>query len=143
MKYSDFILQHTASDEVNIIPVMSMESDYELSEAELPDTLPIITLRNAVLFPETIIPITVGRERSVKLVREVYKGNKILGAVSQKDAKQEDPSGADLYDIGTLAKIIKIIEMPDGGITIILQGMRRFQIIEFLSKDPYYIASVK
>jgi ATP-dependent Lon protease len=143
MKYSDFILQHTASDEVNIIPVMSMESDYELSESELPDTLPIITLRNAVLFPETIIPITVGRERSVKLVREVYKGNKILGAVSQKDAKQEDPSGSDLYDIGTLAKIIKIIEIPDGGITIILQGMRRFQIIEFLSKDPYYIASVK
>ncbi|MFA7180034.1 MAG: LON peptidase substrate-binding domain-containing protein, partial [Bacteroidales bacterium] len=73
MKFSDIFLQHTTADEVNIIPVMSMEGERELSDAELPETLPIIALRNAVLFPETIIPITVGRERSVKLVREVYK----------------------------------------------------------------------
>ena len=83
MKFSEIFLQHTVADDVNIIPVMNLEGENDLSEAELPETLPIIALRNAVLFPETIIPITVGREKSVKLVREVYKGNKILGAVSQ------------------------------------------------------------
>lgn len=143
MKFSDFILQHTVADDVNIIPVMGLEGEYELGESELPDTLPIIALRNAVLFPETIIPITVGREKSVKLVREVYKGNKILGTVTQVDAKLEDPAPADLYDIGTLAKIIKIIEMPDGGLTIILQGMRRFNILDIISTNPYFLASVK
>ncbi|GAB1474960.1 endopeptidase La [Bacteroidota bacterium] len=143
MKFSDIILQHTMSDEVNIIPVMSLEGENELSQSELPDTLPIIALRNAVLFPETIIPITVGREKSIKLVREVYSGNKILGAVTQKDAKMEDPSPADLFDIGTLAKIIKIIEMPDGGITIILQGMKRFRVVNTISVIPYITAFVK
>ncbi|MDO9680249.1 MAG: endopeptidase La [Bacteroidales bacterium] len=143
MKFSDYILQHTVSDEVNIIPVLGLEGENELGESELPDTLPIIALRNAVLFPETIIPITVGREKSIKLVREAYKGNKILGAVTQKDAKLEDPRPQDLYDIGTLAKIIKIIEMPDGGLTIILQGMKRFHITDLISTNPYFIASVK
>lgn len=143
MKFSDYILQHTVSDEVNIIPVLGLEGENELGESELPDTLPIIALRNAVLFPETIIPITVGREKSIKLVREAYKGNKILGAVTQKDAKLEDPRPQDLYDIGTLAKIIKIIEMPDGGLTIILQGMKRFHILDLISTNPYFIASVK
>lgn len=143
MKFSDIFMQHTVSDEVNIIPMMSLEGENELSESELPETLPIIALRNAVLFPETIIPITVGREKSVKLVREVYSGNKILGAVSQKDAKMEDPLPVDLFDIGTLAKIIKIIEMPDGGITIILQGMKRFRVLDIIGVNPYITAKVK
>jgi len=143
MKFSEIFLQHTVADDVNIIPVMNLEGENVLSEDELPETLPVIALRNAVLFPETIIPITVGREKSVKLVREVYKGNKILGAVSQKDAKLDDPESADMFEIGTLAKIIKVIEMPDGGITIILQGMRRFKIVKFLSSDPYFLAQVK
>ena len=143
MKFSDLFMQHSVTDEVNIIPVMSLEGESNLSDMEYPESLPIIALRNAVLFPETIIPITVGREKSVKLVREVYKNNKILGAVTQKEAKQEDPSTQDLYDIGTLAKIIKIIEMPDGGITIILQGIKRFNIIEYISSEPYFLATVK
>lgn len=143
MKITDILLQHQVADDVNIIPVMNMEGENELRESELPETLPVIALRNAVLFPETIIPITVGREKSIKLVREVYKGDKILGAVTQKDAKLEDPQSIDLYDTGTLAKIIKIIEMPDGGITIILQGMRRFRIIDMISDSPYFIAKVR
>lgn len=143
MKFSEIFLQHTVADDVNIIPVMNLEGENDLSEAQLPETLPIIALRNAVLFPETIIPITVGREKSVKLVREVYKGNKILGAVSQIDAKLENPKSTDLFEIGTLAKIIKVIEMPDGGLTIILQGMRRFKIVKFLSDNPYFLAQVK
>jgi ATP-dependent Lon protease len=143
MKITDILLQHQVADDVNIIPVMNMEGESDLKESELPDTLPVIALRNAVLFPETIIPITVGREKSIKLVREVYKGDKILGAVTQKDAKLEDPKAMDLYDTGTLAKIIKIIEMPDGGITIILQGMRRFRVIDMVSHTPYFIAEVR
>lgn len=143
MKLTDIYMQHSVSEEVNIIPVMNMESGQELRDADLPDTLPIIALRNAVLFPETVIPITVGREKSIKLVREAYRNDRILGAVSQKIAKQEDPQPTDLYDIGTLAKIIKIVEMPDGGITIILQGVKRFKVLGILSADPYFIASVK
>lgn len=143
MKFSEYFLQHTVADDVNIIPVMSMEGEDDLIESDLPETLPVIALRNAVLFPETIIPITVGREKSIKLVRAAYKKDKILGAVSQKDAKLENPKSKDLYEIGTLAKIIKVIEMPDGGITIILQGMRRFKVVEYLSSDPYFLARVK
>jgi len=143
MKLSDIYLQHSVSEEVNIIPVMNLESGQELRDSDLPDTLPIIALRNAVLFPETIIPITVGREKSIKLVREAYSKQRILGAVSQKIAKLEDPQPSDLYDIGTLAKIIKIIEMPDGGITIILQGVKRFKVLDILNTEPYFIASVK
>ena len=141
-KINDFYLQHT-SEEVNIIPVMNLEGNQELNESDFPETLPVIALRNAVLFPETIIPITVGREKSVKLVREVYSKNRILGAVSQKNAKQENPDASDLYDIGTLARIIKIVEMPDGGITIILQGLRRFKVTQIISTEPYFLATVK
>ncbi|MDD3988864.1 MAG: endopeptidase La [Bacteroidales bacterium] len=143
LKINDIFLQHSTSDEVNIIPVMNLESSQELDESELPETLPVIALRNAVLFPETIIPITVGREKSVKLVREVYSKTRIMGAVSQKNAKQDNPQASDLYDIGTLARIIKIVEMPDGGITIILQGLRRFSVLDVVSTEPYFIASVK
>jgi len=143
IKINDIILQHSASEEVNIIPVMNLDSIQDLNETDFPDSLPIIALRNAVVFPETIIPITVGREKSVKLVREVYGKMKILGAVSQKNAKQDNPLAADLHDIGTLAKIIKIVEMPDGGITIILQGIRRFRVLDIISSEPYFIASVK
>lgn len=142
MKIPEMLLQHMASDEVNIIPI-GIEGGGDLAEADLPETLPIIPLRNAVLFPETIIPITVGRKRSVNLVREVYKKSRILGAVSQIDAKIEDPTVKELYEIGTIAKIIKLIEMPDGGITIILQGLRRFKVVEYITNDPYFLASVK
>lgn len=143
MKFDDLFMQHSVADDVNIIPVMSIDGGHDLSSVKLPESLPVIALRNAVLFPDTIIPITVGREKSVKLVREVYAKDRILGAVAQKDAKLDEPKPSDLYDTGTLAKIIKIIEMPDGGITIILQGVKRFKIIDILTEDPYFIASVK
>lgn len=142
MKLKDIILQSSESENVNIIPVMNFDASQDLKDIEYPDILPVLALRNAVLFPETIIPITVGREKSIKLVRQVYKQNKILGAVAQKDSKLENPGNGDLFDIGTLAKIIKIIEMPDGGITIILQGVRRFKIAEIVATEPFFMASV-
>lgn len=128
---------------MSMIPVMSFEGGQDARDIIMPDTLPILALRNAVLFPDTIIPITVGREKSVKLVREVYSKDRILGAVAQKDARIEDPGDMDLYETGTLARIIKIIEMPDGGTTIILQGIKRFRIIDILFSEPYFTASVK
>lgn len=128
---------------MSMIPVMSFEGNQDTRDLIMPDTLPILALRNAVLFPDTIIPITVGREKSVKLIRDVYSKEKILGAVAQKDARVEDPGERDLFETGTLARIIKIIEMPDGGTTIILQGIKRFKIIDILFTEPYFTAKVK
>ena len=111
--------------EVNILPVVNIDSVQKLNDSELPETLPILALRNAVLFPSTVTPISIGRDKSIKLVRDVYGSGKILGAISQRDVNVEDPSLIDLYNIGTLARIIKIIEMPDGTVTAILQGLKR------------------
>lgn len=143
MKLNDLIFQQSVADDVNIIPMMTLEGSQEMRDMLLPDTLPVIALRNAVLFPDTIIPITVGREKSVKLVREVYAKDRILGAVAQRDARMENPGPGDLFETGTLARIIKIIEMPDGGTTIILQGIKRFKVLEILTSEPYFMASVK
>ena len=114
-----------AAGEMNIVPVVSIDTVQKLNDSELPETLPILALRNAVLFPSTVTPISIGREKSIKLVRDVYKSSKILGAISQRDIGIEDPSLIDLYNIGTLARIIKIIEMPDGTITAIAQEKRQ------------------
>ena len=129
--------------EVSILPVVNIDSPRKLNDSELPETLPILALRNAVLFPSTVTPITIGREKSIKLVRDVYSSSRILGAVSQRDIKVEDPSLIDLYNIGTLARIIKIIEMPDGTITAILQGLKRLRAVEQTASEPYMFAKVK
>lgn len=142
MSKYDYLL-NPGGQEVNILPVVNVESVQKLNEDELPETLPILALRNAVLFPATVIPITVGREKSIKLVRDVYKSSKILGAVSQIDSSEEDPSIIDLFDTGTLSRILKIIEMPDGSVTAILQGVKRFKIVEQTASEPYLFAKVK
>ena len=115
--------------EVNIIPVMNMDgSGGELREVDLPQLLPILPLRNAILFPNTVIPVTVGRPKSIQLINDVFRSGKLLGAVTQLDAKVEDPTPGDIYQIGTLGRVIKTIEMPDDTITAIIQGVRRFDI---------------
>ena len=139
----DNLLFDAGVGDVNILPVVNMESIQSLDEKELPEVLPILTLRNAVLFPATVIPIAVGREKSIKLVRDAYKSGKILGAVAQMDNEVEHPAIIDLFDIGTLGRILKIIEMPDGSITAILQGVKRFKIVEQTASEPYLFAKVK
>ena len=129
--------------EVNILPVVNIDSVQKLNDSELPETLPILALRNAVLFPSTVTPISIGRDKSIKLVRDVYGSGKILGAISQRDVNVEDPSLIDLYNIGTLARIIKIIEMPDGTVTAILQGLKRLKAIEQTASEPYMFARVQ
>jgi len=131
-----------AGAEVSIIPVMHGESTGKVDEAELPDSLPILALRNAVLFPGTPFPITIGREKSIKLIQDAEKNNKYIGAVPQMDVTVEDPRQEDLYGFGTVAKIIKTLEMPDGTLTAILQGFSRFEIESITSYEPYILARV-
>ena len=128
--------------EVNIIPVLQGEGFMKLDEAELPDSLPLLALRNAVLFPGTIYPITIGREKSIKLIEDAEKNNAFIGAVPQNDVSVEDPQKDDLYQFGTVAKILKTLEMPDGTITAILQGFKRFSIDAVTEYEPYMLGLV-
>ncbi|MFB0974053.1 MAG: LON peptidase substrate-binding domain-containing protein, partial [Bacteroidales bacterium] len=140
MKLEDLI--NGTSPKMDIVPIMSIESLNDLKDAEMPNSLQILALRNAVLFPATVIPVTVGRDKSIKLIKDADSGNKIIGAVTQLDSKIEDPGKEDLNKIGTMARVIKVIEMPDGTITAILQGIRRFIMGSVVSNDPYMIAGV-
>lgn len=143
MKIPKIIFNHIeGGGEVNILPVMNIEGSSNLEEIDLPQTLPILALRNAVIFPGTVLPITVSRDKSLKLIKAIYKSTKIIGTVTQIDIKVEDPKKNDLYHTGTSAKILKIIEMPDGGVTVILQGIKRFTLKDIIAYDPYMIGSV-
>ena len=138
------LLTSSISEEVNIFPILNVDETQELGEHELPADLPILTLRNAILFPHTLIPITVGREKSASLIRDVYQGNgRLLGAVTQLNSETEDPGMEDLFRFGCLARILKIIEMPDGGLTAILHGYSRIELKEITTSHPYLRAKVK
>ncbi|MGF1583989.1 MAG: endopeptidase La [Bacteroidales bacterium] len=130
-------------EESDYITLITDEDEELLNKTEVPDILPLLPLRNTVLFPGVIIPITVGREKSIKLIREAYKGNKIVGAVAQKDMEMDDPQLDDLYKIGTVAQILKILEMPDGATSVIIQGKKRFEIVELVSEEPYLTGKVR
>ena len=125
------------------IPLLSPEDEEKLEKEKLPEQLPILPLRNTVLFPGVVIPITVGRDKSIKLVKDSYDGDKIIGVISQTDQTIEDPKTQDLNKIGTVARIIKMLRMPDGNTTIIIQGKRKFELEEISQTEPYYKAKVK
>ena len=127
------------------IPLFSFNEQGEENEPEMviDSLLPILPLRNTVLFPGVVIPITVGRDKSIQAVKASYNKDKLIGVVSQKDGNIEDPTPADLCQIGTVAKIIKMIKMQDGGTTIIIQGKKRFELLEMKEEDPFFKASVK
>ena len=129
--------------EVSIIPVMQGDALMKLNESELPDSLPILALRNAVLFPGSVFPITIGREKSIRLIEDAEKNNAFIGAVPQNDLSIEDPRKEDLYAYGTVAKIVKTLEMPDGTITAILQGFKRFEIDSIVEYEPYMLGRVR
>jgi ATP-dependent Lon protease len=125
------------------IPLISPEDEERMNLEKVPEQLPILPLRNNVLFPGVVIPITLGRDRSIKLIQDAYKGTKIIGVVSQKDSDIEEPKYADLFEIGTVAQIIRMLKMPDGSSTIIIQGKKRLKLVEELSTEPYLIAKVE
>ena len=126
-----------------LIPLMTPEDEIEINKEELPLTLPILSLRNTVLFPGVVIPITASRNKSIKLIKDANNFNKLLGVVSQKDEKIEDPKSNDIFKIGTVAKILKVLQMPDGNTTVIIQGKRRFEIDRIISEKPYITANIK
>ncbi|MCQ2177667.1 MAG: endopeptidase La [Bacteroidales bacterium] len=128
--------------EVSIIPVMQGEGVPDMDKSELPDTLPILALRNAVLFPGAVFPITIGREKSVKLIQDAENAGFFIGAVPQIDVMVEDPKKEDLYRYGTMAKIIRTLEMPDGTITAIMQAFKRLEVDDILGYEPYITARV-
>jgi len=124
------------------IPLMSEEEEKKLTESEVPENIPILPLKNTVLFPGVVVPITVGRDRSLALVKDAYETNKTIGVVAQKDESVEDPASDDIYEIGTVAQILKLIKMPDGSKSVVIQGRSIFKIDEITQMDPFIRANI-
>jgi len=129
--------------EADLIPLLTPEDEEEMNNDLLPEVLPILSLRNMVLFPGVVIPITAGRDKSIKLINDANASGKNIGVVAQKNEEDEDPTKDDIHTIGTVARILRVLKMPDGNITIILQGKKRFEIAEVVSEEPYLTAKVK
>ena len=140
----NFYLQGN-EEEMEFMPMipLSEDEDGNADEQSFPEELPLLPLRNTVLFPGVVIPITVGRDKSIKAVTDAYKADKLIGVVAQKDSSVEEPTVSDLENVGTIAKLVKLIKMPDGGTTIIIQGRKRFKIEEITADDPYFKAKIK
>ena len=137
-----FALTDIVDSETEFFPLLSSEDEEMMNAEDVPNELPILPLRNTVLFPGVVIPITVGRDKSIKLIKEAYKGDKTIGVVAQKNADIEDPAADELQKTGTIARLIKILQMPDGNTTAIIQGKKRFDIIEITQTDPYFKAKI-
>lgn len=131
------------NDNPEYISLLSQEEEDEMNKEILPETLPILPLRNTVLFPGVVIPITVGRDKSINLIKDAYRGNKTVGVVAQVNADIEDPEYKDLHQVGTVAHIIKMLRMPDGSTTVIIQGKKRFRLAECLQTIPYFVARIQ
>jgi ATP-dependent Lon protease len=136
-------LSDLVNGETEFIPLISSEDEDRMNLEEVPKKLPILPLRNNVLFPGVVIPITLGRDKSIKLIQDASKGNKIIGVVSQKDTNIEEPKYNDLFEVGTVAQIVKMLKMPDGSSTIIIQGKKRLKLVEQISDEPYLIAKIE
>ncbi|MAN59419.1 MAG: endopeptidase La, partial [Flavobacteriaceae bacterium] len=130
-------------EDAELIPLMSAEDEDAMEREELPDILPILPLRNTVLFPGVVIPITAGRDKSIKLINETNTGNKTIGVVSQKDENKENPEFGDINTVGTVAKILRVLKMPDGNTTVVIQGKKRFEVAEVITNEPYMMATIK
>ena len=136
------LLQNMGEDSADFLPIMGDEKELLNDNMQIPDTLPILPLRNTVLFPGVIIPINIGRDKSLKLIKDSYRQSALIGVVAQKDTNTENPDINDLYQIGTVASILKILEMPDGTTTAIIQGKRRFLLEDILYDDPYHVGKI-
>jgi len=138
----NILITNLMDNDSELIPILADGDESELINIDVPDILPILPLRNTVMFPGVVMPITVGRQKSLQLVQEVYRGNRLLGTIAQKDGSIDDPSKDDLYEVGTIAQILKILEMPDGTTSVIIQGKRRFEVVEYTQEFPYFQARV-
>jgi ATP-dependent Lon protease len=140
---NSLILSADIDENADFLPLMSPDEEENMNKEVFPDDLPILPLRNNVLFPGVMIPITVGRDKSIRLIQEAHKGNRIIGVVSQLDQEEEAPEFVDLHKVGTVAQIIRMLKMPDGSSTVIIQGKRRFEIVEPYQTEPYMRAKVR
>lgn len=138
-EFSDIVDESNAE----FIPLLSTEDEDKFNAEKFPETLSILPLRNTVLFPGVVLPITVGRDKSIKLINDANNSDKIIGVISQKDQKIEDPAAGQLNRIGTIAKILKLLKMPDGSTTVIIQGKRKFELLELTDIDPYFKGKIK
>lgn len=145
MSYDTFDFNHALpiiNEDTEFFPLMTQQDEEEMNNEQTPEVLPILPLRNTVLFPGVVIPITVGRDKSIKLIKDAYKGGRIIGVVSQRDVAIEDPEFDQLNQVGTVALIIKMLQMPDGNTTVIIQGKQRFRLNEQIQSEPYIMASI-
>jgi ATP-dependent Lon protease len=140
---NEMFLPEILDGEGDIIPIIADGDDGDLEDVEVPDSIPILSLRNTVLFPGVVLPISIGRPKSIQLIKDAYRHDKIVGTVAQIDPDIENPNFQDLHSIGTIGQIVKLLEMPDGSTTAIIQGRKRMILDELVSDDPYFIAKVK
>ncbi|RLD60272.1 MAG: endopeptidase La, partial [Bacteroidetes bacterium] len=138
----NFAISDMLEGETEFIPLLSSEDEEVMNAESIPEVLPVLPLRNTVLFPGVVIPITVGRDKSIKLIKDAYRDKSLIGVVAQKDMNVEEPGVEDLNVVGTVAHIIKILQMPDGNTTAIIQGKKRFSLIELVQSEPYFKAKV-
>ncbi len=136
-------LDNILDEDADLIPLMSPEDEEKINKESVPKTLPILPLRNTVLFPGVVIPITAGRDKSIDLIKDANRGKKIIGVVAQRDEAIENPNINDIYKVGTVARILRMLKMPDGNTTVIIQGMKRFEIDSFVQEEPYIKATTK
>jgi ATP-dependent Lon protease len=141
--FNHIFIANQLSNDAEFIPLLSDDEEDALMQAPVPEMLPILPLRNTVLFPGVLVPITVNREKSIKLIREAYQSNRLVGAVAQRDPSVEDPAYEQLFITGTVGYILKILEMPDGSISVIMQGKKRFELGEMGTSTPYFVARIK
>lgn len=143
LKMDNLSLQHILDEDADLIPLMTPEDEEEINKEDVPEVLPILPLRNTVLFPGVVIPITAGRDKSIQLLKEANNGNKIIGVVAQKNEAIEDPTINDIHKVGTVARILRMLKMPDGNTTVIIQGKKRFEVENFVQENPYIQATTK
>ena len=141
--FENWLMSQQSDDEPDFVPLFSLEEEEEARQGEVfPDVLPILPLKNTVLFPGIVTPITVGRDKSIRAVQKAYEDNRYIGVLSQKDVKIESPADQDLYRVGTVARILKLLKMPDGSTTAILQGRKRFRLDAMISDDPHMLGQI-
>ena len=131
------------NEDAEFIPLLSAEDEQAMSSEDLPETLPILPLKNTVLFPGVVIPITAGRDKSINLINQTNQGSKVIGVVAQREEAQENPESKDIYQVGTVARILRVLKMPDGNVTVIIQGKKRFEIDQVVTTDPFLTATIK
>lgn len=139
----DNLSLHEFDADADLIPLMTPEDEEEMNNEELPGSLPILPLRNMVLFPGVVIPITAGRDKSIRLINDANAEGKVIGVVAQKDERVEEPGAADVHTVGTVARILRVLKMPDGNTTVIIQGKKRFEINEVTEEQPYLKATIR